>query len=85
MRSEADIRAKIDNSFEALQDFAKRTDATPEDFFIVARQATYMTALYWVLGEEVPEAVTKLAVPIIKKMAEVQGKAQGGEPKGGTA
>jgi hypothetical protein len=34
-----------------------------------------MTALYWALGENVPEEVTKLAVPIAKKMGEAQAAA----------
>ena len=70
-RSEAEIRAKIQDSVNALEDFSKRNDASGEDFFTVARQATYLTALYWVLGEEVPQGVMTLAVPIIKKMAEI--------------
>lgn len=72
MKSEKEIRGKIDDSLQALKDFAARTDATPEEFFTVARQATFLTALYWVLNEPVPVGVTQLAVPIIKKMAEVQ-------------
>ncbi len=72
MRPEQEIRAKIANSMQALNDFAKKEDVEPEEFFTVARQATFMTALYWVLGEEIPEPVKKLAVPIIKKMGQVQ-------------
>ena len=72
MRSEKELRDKIEDSLQALKDFAARTDATPEEFFTVARQATFLTALYWVLNEPVPVGVTQLAVPIIKKMAEVQ-------------
>ncbi len=70
MRSEAEIRDKIKDSMQALTDFTNNPDVTPEEFFTVARQATFLTALYWVLGENVPVEVTKLAVPIIKKMAE---------------
>lgn len=72
VRNEAEIRAKIQDSMKALEDFAAKTEVEPEDFFKVARQATYMTALYWALGETVPEEVTKLAVPIAKKMGEAQ-------------
>ncbi len=75
IRSEAEIRAKIQDSLEALKDFTAKSEVQPEDFFKVARQATYMTALYWVLNEDVPEAVTKLAVPIVKKMGEAQAQA----------
>ncbi len=76
IRSETEIRAKIQDSLEALKDFtAKNHQVQPEDFFKVARQATYMTALYWVLNEDVPEEVTKLAVPIVKKMSEAQAQA----------
>jgi hypothetical protein len=70
MRSEAEIREKIQNSFQALKDFTNNPDVTPEEFFTVARQATYLTALYWVLNENVPKEVTTLAVPIIQKMAQ---------------
>ena len=80
MKSEKEIRDKIEDSLQALKDFAARTDATPEEFFTVARQATFLTALYWVLGENVPVGVTQLAVPIIQKMAEVQ-QAQLGKGK----
>ena len=80
MKSEKELRDKIEDSLQALKDFAARTDATPEEFFVVARQATFLTALYWVLGENVPQGVTQLAVPIIKKMAEVQ-QAQAEEKK----
>ncbi len=72
VKSENEIRAKIQDSLEALKDFTTKSEVEPEDFFKVARQATYMTALYWVLGENVPEGVTKLAVPIVKKMGEAQ-------------
>jgi hypothetical protein len=75
IRQEKDIRAKIDDSMKALEDFAKKTDVSPEDFFVVARQATFLTALYWVLGEEIPKSVSALAVPIVKKMGEAQAKA----------
>ncbi len=71
-RNETEIRAKIQDSLEALRDFTAKSQVQPEDFFKVARQATYMTALYWVLNEDVPEEVTKLAVPIAKKMGEAQ-------------
>jgi len=74
VRSEKEIREKIENSMKSLEDFAKDPAATPEDFFTVARQATYMTALYWVLGENIPDNVKKIAVPIVKKMGEVQAK-----------
>ena len=72
MRPENDIRAKIEDSMRSLQDFANKKDVEPEDFFSVARQATFMTALYWVLNEDIPEPVKKLAVPILKKMSEAQ-------------
>lgn len=72
VRNEAEIRAKIQDSMKALEDFASKAEVEPEDFFKVARQATYLTALYWVLGENVPEEVTKLAVPIAKKLGEAQ-------------
>ena len=81
MKSEKEIRDKIEDSLQALKDFAARTDATPEEFFTVARQATFLTALYWVLGESVPQGVTQLAVPIIRKMAEVQQEQLGKEKK----
>jgi hypothetical protein len=74
VRSEKEIREKIADSMQALEDFAKKPEVAPEDFFTVARQATYLTALYWVLGENVPKEVTSLAVPIIKKMGESQAK-----------
>ena len=74
VRSEKEIREKIADSMQALEDFAKKSDAVPEEFFTVARQATYLTALYWVLGENVPKEVTSLAVPIIKKMSEAHAK-----------
>ena len=70
MRTEAEIREKIGNSFQALKDFTNNPNVTPEEFFTVARQATYLTALYWVLNENVPPEVTTLAVPIIQKMAQ---------------
>lgn len=83
VRSEQEIRAKIADSMKALEDFAKKENAAPEDFFTVARQATFLTALYWVLGENVPKEVTSLAVPIIKKMGETQAKgAEKAKPKG---
>jgi hypothetical protein len=72
MRHENEIRAKIADSLKALEDFAKKENVEPEDFFTVARQATFMTALYWVLGEDIPDNVKKLAVPVIKKMGEAQ-------------
>jgi hypothetical protein len=75
VRTESEIRAKIQDSMKALEDFAAKAEVEPEDFFKVARQATYLTALYWVLGENVPEGVTKLAVPIAKKMGEAQAAA----------
>ncbi len=75
IRSETEIRAKIQDSLEALKDFTAKSQVQPEDFFKVARQATYMTALYWVLNEDVPEEVTKLAVPIVKRMGEAQAQA----------
>ena len=77
MRSEAEIREKIQNSFQALKDFTNNPDVTPEEFFTVARQATYMTALYWVLDENVPQEVTTLAVPIIQKMAQAHQNVKG--------
>jgi hypothetical protein len=72
IRKEADIRAKIQDSMKALEDFAGKTEVEPEDFFTVARQATFLTALYWVLGEDIPDTVKKLAVPIVKKMSAAQ-------------
>ncbi len=72
MRSEKEIREKIANSLQALEDFEKKPEVNPEDFFTVARQATFLTALYWALGENIPENVQKLAVPILKKMSEAQ-------------
>jgi len=72
LRSENEIRAKIQDSMKALEEFAGKKEVEPEAFFTVARQATYLTALYWVLGEDVPQSVTTLAVPIIRKMAEIQ-------------
>jgi len=77
MRSEAEIREKIGNSFKALQDFTNNPDVTPEEFFTVARQATYLTALYWVLDENVPKEVTSLAVPIIQRMAQAHQNVKG--------
>ena len=77
MKSEAEIRDKIQNSLQALKDFTNNPDVTPEEFFTVARQATYMTALYWVLGENVPQEVTTLAVPIIQKMAQAHQNVKG--------
>jgi hypothetical protein len=77
MRPEPEIREKIENSLEALKDFINKEDSTPEEFFTVARQATYLTALYWVLGENLPAEVQHLAVPIIAKMGEVQAKGEG--------
>jgi len=74
IRPEKEIRAKIEDSIKALEDFMKRTDVGPEEFFVVARQATFLTALYWVLNEDVPQTVTKLAVPVLKKMSEMQSK-----------
>jgi len=74
VRTEKEIRDKIKDSMKALEDFAGTKEATPEDFFTVARQATYLTALYWALGEDVPKAVTALAVPIIKRMSEAHAK-----------
>jgi hypothetical protein len=79
VRPENEIRAKIADSMKALEDFAKNPDVSPEEFFTVARQATYLTALYWVLGENVPKEVTSLAVPIIKRMSEAHGKKPKGE------
>jgi hypothetical protein len=75
VRTESEIRAKIQDSMKALEEFSNKAEVEPEDFFKVARQATYMTALYWALGENVPEEVTKLAVPIAKKMGEAQAAA----------
>ena len=75
VRSETEIRDKIADSMKALEDFAGKTDVEPEEFFTVARQATFLTALYWALGENIPDNVKKLAVPIIKKMSETQAKA----------
>ncbi len=80
VRNEAEIRAKIKDSMKALEDFAAKTEVEPEDFFKVARQATYLTALYWVLGEDVPKEVTGLAVPIVKKLGEAQA-AEAKKPK----
>ncbi len=77
MRTEAEIRDKIQNSLQALKDFTNNPDVTPEEFFVVARQATYLTALYWVLGENVPQEVTTLAVPIIQKMAQAHQNVKG--------
>ena len=74
MRSEKEIREKIENSMKALEDFEKRAEVSPEDFFTVARQATFLTALCWVLDEDIPENVKKLAVPILKRMSEAQAK-----------
>ncbi len=74
MRSEQEIRDKIEDSITALKDFAEKKESSPEEFFTVARQATFLTALFWVLEEPVPVGVTKLAVPIIKKMSETQAK-----------
>jgi len=75
IRTEQEIREKIKNSMDALEDFSKKTEVSPEDFFIVARQATYMTALYWTLGEEIPDKVKKLAVPIVQRMSAAQAMA----------
>ncbi len=72
MRPEQEIRAKIEDSMKALQEFANKENVEPEDFFTVARQATFMTALYWVLNEDIPDPVKKLAVPILKRMSEAQ-------------
>ena len=72
IRSEDEIRSKIQDSMKALEDFVNKEESTPEEFFVVARQATFLTALYWVLNEEVPQSVTSLAVPILKRMAQVQ-------------
>ena len=77
MRTEAEIRDKIQNSLQALKDFTNNPDVTPEEFFTVARQATYLTALYWVLNENVPKEVTTLAVPIIQKMAQAHQNVKG--------
>ena len=74
MRSEKEIREKIANSMLALEDFEKKPEVSPEDFFTVARQATFLTALYWVLNEDIPDNVKKLAVPILKKMSEAQAR-----------
>jgi hypothetical protein len=74
MRSEKEIRNKIEDSIQALKDYVEKKDTTPEEFFTVARQATFLTALFWVIEEPIPEAVTKFAVPIIKKMSETQAK-----------
>jgi len=76
MRPEAEIREKIENSLEALRGFIDKEEASPEEFFTVARQATYMTALYWVLDEDLPDEVKKLAVPIIAKMGEAQAEGE---------
>jgi|GEM_PF-5475927 len=81
MKSEKEIRVKIQECMQDVLDFAKMQDVTPEDFFKVARQATYMTALYWALGEEVPKDVTALAVPIVKKMGNVQAEQAGKKGK----
>ena len=75
VRTEKEIREKINDSMKALEDFSKKKEVSPEDFFTVARQATYLTALYWSLGEDVPKSVTALAVPIVKRMSEAQAKA----------
>lgn len=72
IRTEKEIMDKIENSMEALRDFANKEHVEPEEFFVVARQATFLTALYWVLGENVPKEVTALAVPIAQKMSEAQ-------------
>lgn len=74
MRSEQEIRDKIEDSIQALKDFAEKKESSPEEFFTIARQATFLTALFWVIEEPVPMGVTKLAVPIVKKMSETQAK-----------
>jgi len=74
MRSEKEIRAKIEDSIQALKDYVEKKETTPEEFFTVARQATFLTALFWVIEEPIPQAVTQFAVPIIKKMSEAQAK-----------
>lgn len=72
MKTEKEIHAKIEDSIEALKDFSSKKSVSPEEFFTIARQATFLTALFWVIDEPVPAGVTKLAVPIIQKMTEAQ-------------
>lgn len=74
MKTEKEIHAKIEDSIEALKDFAAKKEASPEEFFTIARQATFLTALFWVIDEPVPPGVTRFAVPIIQKMTEAQMK-----------
>jgi len=75
MKTEKEIHAKIEDSIEALKDFSAKKSVNPEEFFTIARQATFLTALFWVIDEPVPPGVTKLAIPIIQKMTAAQIKA----------